>query len=159
MSIDQLTDKEKECLRLLLYPMRSKEIAIAMGRSVHTVNGHLQEARRKLGVTDSISAAHMLRDAETPQKIEGVNFWVSANPAELAHEDGAEAFGETESARETSRETWGLPFARRERPWNDLDLRWRIAWPVMLFFFAALGVSALSSGAATLSAMHLSVSR
>lgn len=154
MSTDQLTDKEKECLRLLLYPMRPKEIATAMGRSVHTVNGHLQEARRKLGVTDSLSAAHMLREAETPQKIEGVKLWVSAAPPIVAHEGRAEAFGETESGRES----WDPPFARRERPWNDLHLRWRIAWPVMLFFLVALGVSALSSGAASLSAMYLSVS-
>lgn len=68
MSIDLLTKREKECLRLLLVPMRAKEIADTTGLSVHTVNEHLKSARRKLGTSDSLSAAQMLRNAEDTPK-------------------------------------------------------------------------------------------
>ena len=57
MSIDLLTKREKECLRLLLVPMRAKEIADTTGLSVHTVNEQLKSARRTLGTTDNLSVA------------------------------------------------------------------------------------------------------
>lgn len=155
MMIDRLSDREKECLRLLLAPMRPKDIAHALNLSVHTVNGHLKQARRKLGATDSLSAARMLRAAEPPLKNDGTNIWVSDEAMSLLQQGEADAsFG-----TQVGRHSWRSPFARDGRPWNDLDLRWRIAWPLLLFFLVALGVSALSSGAASLSTMYLSLSR
>src|SRR3546814_15585907 len=56
--------REKECLRLLLTPMRAKEVARTTGLSVNTVNEHLKSARRKLGTSDSWSAAQLLRSDE-----------------------------------------------------------------------------------------------
>lgn len=155
MKTDRLSDREKECLRLLLFPMRPKDIAHALNLSVHTVNGHLKEARRKLGATDSLSAARILREEETPQKNEGVKLWGSEFPTTLPQGHLADASFEMQVGKDSS----STPFARDGRPWNDLALRWRIAWPLILFFLVALGVSALSSGAASLSAMYLSLSR
>lgn len=54
MKPEQLAPREKEVLRLLLYPMRPLEIARAMNIKVNTVNTHLASSRRKLGVTDSL---------------------------------------------------------------------------------------------------------
>jgi DNA-binding CsgD family transcriptional regulator len=59
-TIDTLTDKEKDALRLLLRGHDAKSSARALGLSVHTVNERLRDARRKLGVTSSREAARRL---------------------------------------------------------------------------------------------------
>lgn len=142
-------------MRLLLYPMRPESIARAMNIKVSTVNTHLAASRRKLGVTDSLSAALMLRDADALVKNDEGKFSGLAPTPPLLQAEEANASRETEGARED----WDIPFATKGRPWNDLDLKWRVAWPVMLFSLIALGVSAMSSGGASLSAAYMSFSR
>ena len=60
----QLTEKEKEPLRLLLLGHDAKSMALALDLSVHTVNERLRNARRKLGVTSSKEAARLLLEEE-----------------------------------------------------------------------------------------------
>lgn len=64
--LDQLSEKEKETLRLLLGGHDAKSSARELGLSVHTINERLRDARRKLGVSSSREAARRLRDAEGP---------------------------------------------------------------------------------------------
>src|SRR3569623_1820401 len=45
----RLTPRQAECLRLLARPMRPKEIALALGLSVRTVEGYIAEAQRQGG--------------------------------------------------------------------------------------------------------------
>ncbi|MFB0610824.1 helix-turn-helix domain-containing protein [Aurantiacibacter poecillastricola] len=59
-----LTEKEKEALRLLLGGHDAKSSATELGLSVHTINDRLRSARRKLGVTSSREAARIWWDAE-----------------------------------------------------------------------------------------------
>ncbi|MEM7700410.1 MAG: DUF4019 domain-containing protein [Pseudomonadota bacterium] len=63
-AIDDLTDKEKEALRLLLAGHDAKSAALELDISVHTLNDRLRAARRKLGVTTSKEAARALGLAE-----------------------------------------------------------------------------------------------
>ena len=49
-SIETLTDREREVLRLLLAGHTAKSAASELDLSVHTINDYLREARRKLGV-------------------------------------------------------------------------------------------------------------
>lgn len=63
-SLDTLTDKEKDTLRLLLRGHDAKSSARELGLSVHTVNERLRDARRKLGVTSSREAARRLLAVE-----------------------------------------------------------------------------------------------
>lgn len=63
--ISQLSEREKETLRLLLAGHDAKSAARALGLSIHTVNERLREARRKLGVGSSREAARLLADSET----------------------------------------------------------------------------------------------
>lgn len=67
--IHELTDKEKEALRLLVEGHDAKSSASKLGISVYTINDRLRNARRKLQVSSSREAARILRDAEeaTPQ--------------------------------------------------------------------------------------------
>src|SRR3546814_14359996 len=53
--------------------MRAKEVARTTGLSVNTVNEHLKSARRKLGTSDSWSAAQLLRELENPTKSSDTN--------------------------------------------------------------------------------------
>ncbi|WP_166941750.1 helix-turn-helix domain-containing protein [Sphingopyxis panaciterrae] len=66
MTIERLTAREKQYLRLILAPMRAKEVAQATGLSVNMVNEHLKSARRKLGTSDSWSAARFCGRLRTP---------------------------------------------------------------------------------------------
>lgn len=59
-----LTEKEKQTLRLLLGGYDAKSMARHLGLSVHTINERLRDARRKLGVSSSREAARMLREHE-----------------------------------------------------------------------------------------------
>ncbi len=61
---DQLTEKEKEALRLLLAGHDAKSSARELDISVHTLNDRLRAARRKLEVTTSKEAARILGEAE-----------------------------------------------------------------------------------------------
>jgi DNA-binding CsgD family transcriptional regulator len=62
--VQNLTQRQKDILRLLLNGFDAKSAARELGISVHTVNEHLREARRQLGVSSSREAARLLRQAE-----------------------------------------------------------------------------------------------
>jgi DNA-binding CsgD family transcriptional regulator len=62
--VADLTDRQKQCLRLVGAGFQSKEIAAKLGLSPHTVDQHLREAIRALGVSRRIEAARLLIDIE-----------------------------------------------------------------------------------------------
>ena len=63
-ALDELTDKEKQTLRLIVRGHDAKSMAAELDLSVHTVNERLRVARRKLGVTSSREAARLLFESE-----------------------------------------------------------------------------------------------
>ncbi|MBX7494772.1 DUF4019 domain-containing protein [Qipengyuania sp. 6B39] len=63
-ALDDLTDKEKETLRLIVRGHDAKSMASELDLSVHTINERLRVARRKLGVTSSREAARLLFERE-----------------------------------------------------------------------------------------------
>ena len=84
--VEDLTDKEKEALRLLLAGHDAKSSARELGISHHTVNDRLRAARRKLDVTTSREAARILSEAEgtTPEPLVH-NALGSAEKGEVGH--------------------------------------------------------------------------
>ena len=62
--LSELTDREKDVLRLLAASHDAKSAAAKLGLSVHTVNERLRTARQKLGVSSSRAAARLLAEAE-----------------------------------------------------------------------------------------------
>ena len=62
--LEELTDKEKETLRLIVRGHDAKSMASELSLSVHTINERLREARRKLGVTSSREAGRLLFEHE-----------------------------------------------------------------------------------------------
>jgi len=69
-SLDTLTEKEKQTLRLIVRGHDAKSLARQLNLSVHTVNERLRDARRKIGVSSSREAARLLfeRENATPEK-------------------------------------------------------------------------------------------
>ncbi|HBI20131.1 helix-turn-helix transcriptional regulator [Sandaracinobacter neustonicus] len=152
MRVDLLSERERECLRLLLHPMRAKEIARALGLSVHTVHDHLKSARRKLDAGDSLSAAQILRAYEAGHSPQSVGITVSGwpDPVLPSHQGDTEVVAARTSV---------LPFSVKGRPWNDLSLRWRIVWPLLLLAALAAGAGVLISGIAAVSHFALLLNR
>lgn len=69
--LNELTEREKEVLRLVLWGHDAKSIARSLSLSIHTVNERLRDARRKLSVTSSREAARLLGEVEhwTPNSV------------------------------------------------------------------------------------------
>ena len=64
-ALSQLTDGQRDCLRLVYRHMTSKDIARALGVSPHTVDMRLRTAMRTLSVASRIEAARLLVEAES----------------------------------------------------------------------------------------------
>lgn len=65
--VSDLTEKEKQALRLLGQGHDAKSIARHLNLSVHTINERLRDARRKLATSSSREAARLLREREGPE--------------------------------------------------------------------------------------------
>jgi len=62
--VDQLTESQRRCLRLVMAHMTSKQIARELGMSPHTVDAHLKASLKALGVAGRTEAALILARAE-----------------------------------------------------------------------------------------------
>jgi len=58
--LQALTGRERDCLRLVLDQLSSKEIGRKLGISPTSVDTHVRRAREKLGVDDRYAAAQLL---------------------------------------------------------------------------------------------------
>lgn len=58
--IEELTERQKQCLRGIYANLSIKEIGQQLDLSPHTVNEHLRDARRVLRVSRSMQAARLL---------------------------------------------------------------------------------------------------
>ena len=176
---ETLTERERQCLRLVFERLRPKEIGRALGISHHTVNGHLQQAMRKLGATSSIEAArqlHAIDGPNAPQSVTGYPFGVEFphNQSSLSpsHQGGSGndhvgdrvrdgAFGERWGAAaipfvgRAPRLRWPLPAPGENR--NDLTPTERILWIVAGLLAVAMitfmGAAAVESIQRTLQAL------
>lgn len=63
--LDRLSDRQRECLRMIARGLSPKELAAELRLSVETVHAHLKAARRTLGVTSSREAARLLARHES----------------------------------------------------------------------------------------------
>ena len=63
-SFTQLTDGQRDCLRLVYNHLTSKDIARILGVSPHTVDMRLRTSMKVLGVTSRIEAARLLVQEE-----------------------------------------------------------------------------------------------
>ena len=103
--IERLTPGQWICLSLVAQHMSSKEIALRLGLSPHTVDQRLRQALHTLDVSHRKDAVRLL-----------LNFEVHP------------------------RRSFPTPFATGLQPKNNLTLRWRLTWIVLIAIGIALAV-------------------
>lgn len=78
--LDRLSERQRECLRLVHASFEAKEIAARLGISPHTVNQHLRDARTTLGAARSIDAARFLASHEGSKRVMIDPIGIDASP-------------------------------------------------------------------------------
>ncbi len=151
--LDRLTEKQRECLRLVYAHMSSKEIAPRLGVEPGTVDQYIKAAMRVLGVSDRRAAAKMLAEQEDrivqPLVYQPLDIAVAGDPAML----GASAEGRREAqsggAMREERavfevlappppDTLKLPLPIRGGRPSDLSTAKRLGWIFGLILLIAL---------------------
>jgi len=128
----KLSEGQRECLRMVLRHMSSKEIARALGISRHTVDQRLRLAMTLLGASNRVEAARLFAEAE------------GRDPAQYQRF----AYQSPELAAAPESPPPPSPQAREER--TDGRLR-KIAWIVGIAAGAAVLFAALFIGLNALS--------
>jgi DNA-binding CsgD family transcriptional regulator len=169
--IERLTDKQRECLRLVYRHMETKEIARALGLSPDGVTQRIKTAMKTLGVDRRRDAARILAEAEGlepyPSHVHPPRDIASpGEPAMLApptygklHESGSEGRGMMEEQAMFAlapppgprRLQVPLPFGG-SRP-SDLSWLRRLGWIIGIMFVTALVFGMFLAGLESLSRM------
>ena len=159
---DRLTDRQRECLRLIYTHHSVKEIARLLGLTEDGIKWHLREARETLGVGRSAEAARLVFGDALPQTYlprVGPPQVVSAPVphaivapfpdmgGEGAHDDALREPQATYRIAAPSDDGYGLrlPIPTAGRPRNDLTPIEKLAWGLAIGILAALLLGALTS--------------
>lgn len=145
-TIEQLTARERDCLRLVARGMSSKEIALALGLSPLTVDGYLKEAVRTLGVSSRREAARALASYEqaSPRAEETPPQKLGAEPRDLAETVHSEV--PLPPKRSEAEPRFRVPFLRQGRQTNDLDPLNRLMWIFGLAILMLIAVANFLNG-------------
>ncbi|WP_404711376.1 response regulator transcription factor [Sphingomonas sp. MMS24-J13] len=157
--LSKLTERERDCLRLVLTTDNQKEIARLLGIAPNTVYGHLKSAMRKLDVSSSVRAAQMLRDHEaspTPPQFGGDQPAPLPDPDPLpistpSSTSGGGPHGEGSTGRPAHFVDWlrqllRMPAERQTGRGNDLTIRQRLRDSVQAMLLAVFAIGAMASG-------------
>ncbi|MET0373361.1 MAG: helix-turn-helix transcriptional regulator [Rhizorhabdus sp.] len=177
-AIIKLTARQRDCLRLVLQHMQSKEIGRQLGISPMTVDNHFRSAIQILGVANRLEAARLLEAHERGEKTPSQRLSsqpqpvvyppdrpIMASPAIVGdrQEDVVNALREDQVPYRTFRDAgvidFPLPVPTKGKPRNDLTIAQRLFWIAILIFGMGLGAGALLSGFATLTNILLALKR
>jgi DNA-binding CsgD family transcriptional regulator len=154
-SIHKLTERERQCLRLVAGGFNTKEIALRLGIKDHRAGKIIDSANQKLGVSRRIEAARLLADYEKrgvnvlPGTLAPLPPAASASPSLLPIDEAGEhhvlreersSYGVDETPSDV-----GLPVRRRGELRNDLNTWQRVTWMALLWAVALLGIGSLAS--------------
>ena len=118
--IEELSPRERDCLRLVARAFSSKEIGRALGISHHTVDDHLKHAIALLGVGSRFEAARLLTATEgAPPQALGAHSPAIAEPVPAGPSLAPE--------RSKAMPLGHLPL-RNGRRGNDLSSVQRLLW-------------------------------
>lgn len=163
----RLTDKQRECLRLVYRHMETKEIARELGLSPDGVTQRIKTAMRTLGVDRRRDAAQILAEAEGappyPQRVypprdiaiapDPATFGVSTEGRREAVSGGAmrEERAIFEAYPTPSPDTLQLPLPIRGGRPGDLSTAKRLGWIFGLILLIALAFGLFVTGFEALS--------
>jgi len=94
MAVDRLTERQKQCLRLVATLGETKEIARALKISPNVVAKHIEEAMRRLGVSTRTQAALLLAQHEAgganpPPEPEPLSYALPIRPMSTGDQSGS----------------------------------------------------------------------
>lgn len=139
--IELLTDRDRECLRLLRGPDRdrtSKEIARILGVSHHSVDKRMKNILKLLGVSTRFEAASVLSSYEGAPSQTGYQGLVPQSPEVAEPPKSEDQSTSTQGGWPTSRT---LPVLRHGRRRNHLSPVERLGWIAILSFIILLAVA------------------
>lgn len=153
---DRLSDYQRDCLRRTFRHQTSKEIARDLGRSKYAIDQAIERAVRVLGAASRIDAARALADHEgASDRIAGDPIGLAALPgggpghaaaAGYGTLPGDSLIGHNRQPDVNPRSGFRLPLRRQGEDGNDLSIRARIGWLVVLPVAMAIGFGMLANG-------------
>ncbi|WP_118856183.1 response regulator transcription factor [Sphingomonas mesophila] len=150
--IARLSRGQLDCLLLVDQHLNSKEIAVELGISPHTVEQRIRQSLQILGVERRNQAARLVARHRAPYQrlIHQSPHIEPRRPADqsegavgfqIRHADRAGKAGdagvETEQIRVLSGPSLPLPFATRSQPRNEMSAGFRLVW----IFLIAIGAT------------------
>ena len=167
-SVSRLTPGQLDCLRLVNQHLSSKEIAVELGISSHTVDQRIRGALQILGVERRSQAARLVAQELGPyQRLihQSPHIEASANPDQfdaavgfqIRHADRAgKASGSGFNTEQKPGFYWSslpLPFATRSHPRNELSVSQRLLWIVLIAIGSMFAAGMYLAGLESLSRM------
>ena len=171
--VARLSDGQRQCLALVNQHLSSKEIALRLGISSHTVDQRVRQSLQILGVEKRGEAARMvasvMRSSHDPayQRLIHQPPYIDAAPAP-GHQDGAvgQQIRQADRAGKSSlveidteprpANRWAslpLPIATRSQPSNEMGVGTRLLWIVLIAVGAAFSAGMYLAGLESLSRM------
>jgi len=169
----RLSAGQRECLLLVDQHLSSKEIALRLGISSHTVDQRIRQALQVLGVERRGEAARMIA-AEAGlagfgpyQRLIHQSPHIDAAP-EIAQQEGAvshqirhadRARGASSAGVNSEQNPAGrwsplpMPFSTRSHPRNEMSVGFRLLWIVLIAIGAAFAAGMYLAGLESLSRM------
>lgn len=164
--VARLTKGQRQCLELVNQHLSSKEIALKLGISSHTVDQRVRQALQKLGVEKRGEAARIVAlasagEAEPPyQRLIHQPPYIDPDAApdhqsgavshQIRHADRAGGSGpvgiETEQRPVDRRTSLPLPIATRSHPTNEMSVGLRLLWIVTIAIGAAFAAGMYLAG-------------
>ena len=166
--VSRLTPGQLDCLRLVSQHLSSKEIAIELGISSHTVDQRIRGALHILGVERRSQAARLVTQELGPyQRLIHQSPHIEAPPNsdqfdaavgfQIRHADRAgEASGSGFNTEQKPGFNWSslpLPFATRSHPRNEMSVVSRLLWIVLIAIGAIFSAGMYLAGLESLSRM------
>ena len=166
--LSKLSKGQLDCLLLVDQHLSSKEIAVRLGISPHTVDQRIRQALQILGVGRRQQAARLvaeergsyqrlihqspdIEDPSRPGQSEG------AVGSQIRHADRAGKAGgsgiQTEQMPVPSGPSLPLPFATRRMPRNEMGIGYRLLWIVLIAIGAAFSAGMYLAGLESLARM------
>ena len=166
--LERLSEGQLQCLLLVDQHMSSKEIAVRLGISPHTVDQRIRQALQILGVERRHQAARLVTAQrpqyqrlihQSPDIEEGIRPDQSEGAVgfQIRHADRAGKAGnsgiETEQMPVVSGSSLPLPFATRRMPRNEMSVGYRLLWIVLIAIGAAFSAGMYLAGLESLARM------
>ncbi len=163
--VDRLSAGQVEVLLLVDRHLSSKEIAVRLGISSHTVDQRIRGALEKLGVVRRGEAARVVADHFGPESEPYQRLIHQPPPIDPApasdHQEGAvsnqirhaDRVGKvdppgfiTEQKSDDHRPSLHMPFATRSHPSNEMSVGQRMLWVVLIAIGAAFAAGMYLAG-------------